>query len=118
MYRCRLAWSTEGANTMKKITAKLGTMRKAVEWVVYPPQNDSRIIIQSSTYIAAFAGPQNAIPQGKCLLSKRQSGGAYFVHLSPMCGASFVDLPDEVLAAALAAQPKSGDQVGPGVVFA
>lgn len=100
---------------MSTITAKLGKMRKAVRWTVYPAQKDSRIILQSSAYIAAFAGPQNAIPPGKALLSKRQPGGAYFVHLSPMCGAELVDLPADVLEAALAAQPQSGDEIGPGV---
>jgi len=100
---------------MQKIHAKLGNMRKVVDWVVYPSQKDSRIVIQADTRIAAFAGPQNAIPPGKCLLSKRQPGGAYFLHLSPMCGATMVDLPDDVRDAAIAAQPQSGDKIGPGV---
>lgn len=104
---------------MKKIHAKLGNMRKVVDWVVYPSQKDGRVVIQADNYIAAFAvDPQCAIPQGKALLSKRQSGGAYFVHLSPMCGATLVDLPNEVRDAAIEAQPKSGDRLGKGVVFA
>ena len=101
-----------------QITAKLGNMRKAVDWTVYPAQKDSRIVIQSSSRIAAFAGPQNSIPQGMCLLSKRQPGGAYFLHLSSLCGAKLVPLPDDVRDAAIAAQPKSGDHIGHGVFVA
>lgn len=97
---------------MKKITTKLGKMRKAVDWVVYPPQKDGRTIIQADNYIAVFG------PDGRGLLSKRQGGGAYFVHLSPACGATPVEVPQEVVQEVLAAQPKSGDEVGPGVRFA
>lgn len=104
---------------MKKIHAKLGTMRKVVDWVVYPAQKDGRVTIQADNYIAMFSTrPDGEVPTGKVLLSKRQAGGAYFIHLSPACGATLVDLPDEVRDAALAAEPKSGDRIGPGVVFA
>ena len=104
---------------MKKIHAKLGTMRKVVDWVVYPAQKDGRVTIQSDSYIAMFSTrPDGEVPPGKVMLSKRQSGGAYFIHLSPACGASLVDLPNEVRQEVMAAMPKSGDEVGPGVVFA
>jgi hypothetical protein len=90
-----------------RIDAKLGKMRKVVDWVVYPQKKDGRIVIQSDTYIACFHNDGS----NKGLLSKRQSGGAYFMHLSPMCGASVVDIPQDVIDAALAAQPKSGDVI-------
>lgn len=98
-----------------KITAKLGKMRKAVEWTVYPAQKDGRVILQSSNYIAAFGGPSGSIPPGRALLSKRQGGGAYFMHLSPMCGATLVDIPSEVIQEALDAVPQKGDHIGGGV---
>lgn len=98
-----------------KISAKLGKMRKTVDWVVYPAQKDGRIVIQSDKRIATFGGPMNSIPPGKALLSKSCSSGAYFVHLSPACGATLVDLPDDVLEAAIGAQPKSGQEIGPRV---
>lgn len=97
------------------ITAKLGNMRKAVEWTVYPAQKDGRVVLQSSTRIAAFGGPDGSIPPGKALLSKRHPGGAYFVHLSPMCGATLVDIHSTVIEEALEAMPQSGDLIG-GVV--
>lgn len=104
---------------IKKIHAKLGNMRKVVDWVVYPGQKDGRITIQSDKRIATFSvSPEGSIPQGKVLLSSHQSGGAYFLHLSPMCGAKLYDLPEDVRAAALAAQPQSGDEIGPGVYVA
>ena len=90
-----------------QITAKLGNMRKAVEWTVYPPQRDGRIVIQSDSRIAMFHNDGS----GKCLLSKHRSGGAYFLHLSPACGATVVPVPQDVIDAALAAQPKSGDVI-------
>lgn len=95
-----------------KIHAKLGKMRKVVDWVVYPGQKDGRVVIQADNYIAAFCTrPDGSIPQGMAMLSKRQSGGAYFLHLSPLCGATLVDLPDEVRQEVLDAQPQSGDKI-------
>ena len=90
-----------------RINAKLGKMRKAVDWVVYPQKKDGRIIIQSDAYIACFHNDGSR----KGLLSKRQSGGAYFMHLSPMCGATMVEIPQTVIDDALAHQPKSGDVI-------
>jgi len=102
-----------------KINAKLGNMRKSVEWTVYPAQKDGRVVIQSSKRIAAFDSiGAGSIPQGKVLLSKNQPNGAYFIHLSPMCGATLEVLPDDVRDAALASQPQSGDHIGHGVYVA
>lgn len=98
-----------------QITTKLGNMRKAVEWTVYPSKKDGRIVIQSDTRIAMFKDDGS----NKGLLSKRQSGGAYFVHLSPMCGATVVDIPQEVIDGAVHAQSmyKKLDEGGDGVVL-
>jgi len=57
------------------MTGKLGTMRKAVEWVVYPIKSD-RIIVQSATRIAEFC-PKTGVGR----LSKSCHGGAYFTDL-------------------------------------
>lgn len=98
-----------------QITTKLGNMRKAVEWTVYPSKKDGRIIIQSDTRIAIFKDDGSR----RGLLSKRQSGGAYFVHLSPMCGAAPVDIPQGVIDACLHAQSmyKKLDEGGDGVIL-
>jgi len=95
-----------------QITAKLGNMRQPAEFTVYPPQKDGRIIIQSDKRIAVFHNDGSR----KGLLSKQQSGGAYFVHLSPACGATLVEIPQDVIDAALAVQPQPGDVMG-GVVI-
>jgi hypothetical protein len=95
-----------------QITAKLGNMRQAVEWTVYPEKKDGRIIIQSSKRIALFKNDGT----NKGLLSKHQSSGAYFMHLSPMCGAEVVDVPQDVIDAAMAVQPKSGDRICGGMI--
>lgn len=96
------------------VTGKLGDMRKAVEWTVYPQAKDgsdeSRIILQSHARIVAID-----TAKGKGLLSKACPSGAYFVHLHPAAGAKVVDVPADMIEAAKAAQPKSGDEIGPGV---
>lgn len=97
---------------MKHIKAKLGNMRKETEWVVYPAAKGDgpvRTTIQSDHRICRF-DPAT----GEGVLSAHQSGGAYFHHLS--LGATTITVPPEVIAAALAAQPKTGDRIGPGVV--
>jgi hypothetical protein len=93
------------------INAKLGKMRKAVDWIVYPAKKDGRIVIQADHRIAVFHNDGS----NKGLLSKYCPTGAYFVHLSPACGATVVDIPQDVVDAALAAQPQSGDVIGAGV---
>lgn len=94
------------------ITAKLGNMRNEVEWIVYPPSKDGRIIIQSDHRIAVFHDDGS----NKGLLSDHKKNGAYFMHLSPACGAKVVDVPQAVITAALAAQPQNGDTIGNGAV--
>lgn len=97
---------------LKKIHAKLGTMRKAVDWVVYPDQRNGQVIIQSDKRIAAF-DPAT----GEGLLSASHNYAA-FVHLTPLLGAKPIKVSQEVIAEVLAAQPKSGDAIGPGVYIA
>lgn len=95
----------------KSITAKLGNMRSEVEWCVYPPNKDGRIVIQSDHRIAVFHNDGS----NKGWLSEHKKNGAYFMHLSPACGASVVDVPQAVIDAAIAAQPQNGDKIG-GVI--
>lgn len=96
---------------MRHITAKLGTMRKAVEWTVYPRKSATEsVIIQSDHRIAEF-DPAT----GAGWLSANKPNGAYFMHLNKFLGATEVTVPREVIEAALAAAPKTGDEIGPGV---
>ena len=94
------------------ITAKLGTMRKAVDWIVYPQTDQSgRITIQSDSRICCFFEDT-----GLGMLSK--AGRPYFIDLARVRGATPVEVPKDVIEAAKAAMPKSGDTVAPGLVIA
>lgn len=94
------------------ITGKLGNMRQDVEWTVYPPQKDGRIIVQSDHRIAVFHDDGS----NKGLLSEHKANGAYFAHLSPACGAKVVDVPQAFISAAVGAQPQHGDTIGNGAI--
>lgn len=100
---------------MQYITAKLGNMRKAAEFIVYPqsPRNPNILTLQSDHRIAYVVTDTR---QG--MLSAYKPNGAYFIHLVREAGASEITVPQDVIDAALAAQPKSGDAIGPGVTVA
>jgi hypothetical protein len=93
---------------MKTITAKLGSMRKAVEWVVYPPREDGLILIQCDKRICLF-DPQTG--------EGRLSGSHNYptVLTLNMTGSQAVIVPADVRAAALNAQPHKGDRLAGGV---
>lgn len=93
-----------------EITAKLGNMRKAVKWTVYPHvtgHESNEVMIQSDRRIAKFN-----TETGEGFVSDGKGGHPGFYKLLPMAGARPVTVPQEVIDAALAAQPKSGDTIG------
>lgn len=94
---------------MLRVTAKLATMRKPQEFVVYPPSTDDkgRIVVQSDKAIGIFE-PET----GKGLLNWRGSNSKYFVHLHRQLGAEPYTFPEVFIAACMIAQPKSGDLIG------
>ena len=98
-----------------KVVAKLGNMKKAVEWTVYPKATDGsdedRVIIQSHARIAAIK-----TSTGKALLSKACPNGAYFCHLHPAAGATVVDVDPVLLALVVTQIPQPGQEIGPGLV--
>ena len=88
---------------IKCFKAKLGSMRKEVDWIVYPVSTTSDpelIKIQSDKQICSFDKTS-----GKGVLRSGKKIEA-------------VNVPAEVIAAAIEAQPKSGDQIGPGCYVA
>jgi len=98
------------------ITCKLGTMRKAVEWSVYPPdRTDDKncLMIQCERRIAYIY-----IKEKKVLLSDGKGGHPAGWKLLPSQGAKLFDCPQEVIDAAIAAQPKPGDKIGGMLVIA
>jgi hypothetical protein len=99
--------------TMKRLTIKLGSMRKAKDWVVYPRETgESKLVLQCDDRIALI-DPDTR----KGVLSKscRNPG---FMMLSTALGATPIEVPDEVVAQALTLQPRGGDEIGPGVYVA
>lgn len=105
---------------MRMVTAKLGNMRKAKDWVVYPAPKDVNangwpvtLLIQCDTRICRFD-----VESGVGTLSANKSRGAYGTDLMGFRGATQVIVPPSVIADALGAQPKSGDLIGPGVYVA
>lgn len=94
------------------ITGKLGNMRNEVQWTVYPRSKDGRIIVQSDHRIAVFHDDGS----NKGLLSEHKKNGAYFMHLSPACGATVVDVPQAFISAAIGAAPQNGDTMGNGAI--
>jgi len=99
---------------MRTVQARIGNMRKTMEWVVYPratnAENDN-IVIQCSSRIASF-DPLT----GRGLLSKPCPNGAYFLHLNKAFGAVEIDVPQDVIVLCQANQPQPGDEIAPGIV--
>ena len=64
------------------VTLKIGNMRKAQEFTIYPASaNDTARKLQSNTRMATVD-----LTTGKYRLTSAHAGGAYFVHLSfPDC---------------------------------
>ncbi len=94
---------------MKSITLKLGTMRKAQDWTIYPQGDDkSRVKIQCDTYIALID-----TETGDGLLAGPHAGGAYFHHL-PL--GKRIKVGKDVIDAIKEKQPQKGDRIGPGVI--
>ena len=76
-----------------EITAKLGNMKKAQEFVVYPfKKGAAELIIQSDKRIA-----QVNLETGKTILSDGKGEHPGFVKLSSFFGAVEVDTPPELL---------------------
>ena len=95
---------------IKEITLKLGNMRKAADFVVYPKgENDTHLLLQSDKRIARVE-----IATRKGILSSGKGGHPGFMALQ-LPGTMPIELSAEQLAEALGAQPKSGDKIGDGV---
>jgi hypothetical protein len=73
---------------------KLGNMRKAADFVIYPPKSDNPniVTIQSDHRIATID-----LTTHKGILSKAIQGGAYFAHLNKFLGATEIEVPQEVI---------------------
>ena len=93
-----------------RFMAKLGNMRKEADWIVYPNRtngDNSKILIQSDKRICEFDPTTR-----KGMLSSGKGGHPGFMMLSKFMGAMEIEVPEEVVALALAHKPQSGDTLG------
>ena len=97
---------------IKRITAKFGSMRKAVDWVVYPAAADAKeLTIQCDRRIARFD-----TETGKGIMSKSMNY-AGFAALS-MPGAEAIQLTQDQINTCKGIIPQSGTEIGGGVYVA
>jgi len=91
------------------VNAKLGTMRKVVDWSVYPkPTNVGDdyhyVLIQSDNRICRID-----LNTKKGILSAHCPNGAYHYHL--LQNTTEVDIPQDLMDQILQVRPKSGDSM-------
>ena len=87
---------------MKRITAKLGNMRKPQDFIVYPQSGSTDVIIVQSDKSIGMFDPDT----GKGKLNTR---GNYFPHLHY---GQVYQFPKEFVKECIEAQPKPGDLIG------
>ncbi len=93
---------------IKRVVAKLATMRKAQDFIVYPYKlGQTKLMVQSDKAIGLFE-----IATGEGVLNYKGSNSKYGVHLNEMLGAEKYKFPGEFVVACLEAQPGSGDRIG------
>lgn len=90
---------------MRSVMGKLGTMRKAADWTIYPVKADApnKRIIQCDKRIAEVN-----LETGKAMLSDGKGGHQGFIKLSPALGAVEVDVPADMLEALKGKPVESG----------
>lgn len=101
---------------MKTVTAKLATMRKAQEFVVYPrPTNVGAdynlVMVQSDKAIGRFDQTT-----GKGILNYKGSNSKYGHDLAPERGAIPFQFPQDFIDQCLDIQPKKGDVLCNGIL--
>jgi hypothetical protein len=79
---------------IQSVTGKMGNMRKAQSWVIYPRNNSDQreVTIQCDNRIARVN-----LDTGKAILSDGKGGHQGFMKLQPMLGAVEVDCPQDML---------------------
>lgn len=102
---------------MKRVTLKVGKMRKADECVVYPHSyldNPDRRFVQGGRLVAMVD-----LTTGKARVNyKTGSTHPNSFHLTNHPNVEIVQLSPEEVEAIKAATPKSGDRIGSGVYIA
>ncbi len=98
---------------VRRISLKLGNMRKAQDFIVYPKSRDegSKILIQSDKRIA-----QIDTETGEGRLSTGKGGHQGFMMLNDMFNPIHIKVGEDIINEITGAQPKSGDTMGGGIV--
>ncbi len=91
---------------MKFLTWKLGTMRKAQEWII-TCTDKGNVLVQSDKSIGSFSPMDGGN-------GKLNTKGCYFVHLAV---AGPFQFPADFMQACLAVMVRPGDSIGPGVSY-
>jgi len=95
---------------MSRLVLKLGNMRKAADFIVYPfKEGQTSLLIQSDKRIA-----QIELGTGEGVLSNGK-GHPGFASLNPWLGAMKIKVDTATLDQLQAIQPKSGDKIGTGI---
>lgn len=96
---------------IKHIDLKLGNMKKAQDFIVYPyKEGQTNLTIQSDKRIAEID-----IATGAGRLSTK---GSTFIHLSDFMGAIGITIDKDTVQKLLDIQPHSGDRIGGNVYVA
>jgi len=100
---------------IKQIALKLGNMRKAQDFIVYPESRDDgdKVLIQSDKRIA-----QIDTTTGEGLLSTGKGGHQGFMMLNSMSNPIKIKVDQATIDLITGAKPKSGDAIGAGVFLA
>lgn len=79
-------------SSVPKFNLKLGSMKRAQEFILYPFNKDSESwVLQADNYIV------RVYPTGDAMLSARQAHHASFAHLNPVMGAKPIKVDSEIL---------------------
>ena len=98
---------------MKKIDLKLGNMRKAESFIVYPAQHDTKILELQSNHRCLLI----LLKAKKGQLSRYIKQYPTFMHCSPTQGSLIVDISEDLINQIIPLIPKSGDKITGGRVI-
>lgn len=98
---------------MKSVYGKLGTMKKVVDWSVYPPSEGEAdtLWVQCDRRICKI----NTVTKKGWLSKSCYSPG--FMMASKFLGATEVEVPQTFIDECLGAQPQKGDEIAPGIII-
>lgn len=105
---------------MKQVYGKVGNMRKAVEWTVYPVSYNKSKTESAGARTLFVQSDKRALSinldTNKGMLSNGK-GHPSFMSVNKFMGGTEVDVPQDFIDQCLEKQPKTGDKIGTGFYF-